>query len=312
MFFSGAAVLASSHSISESSANFYAACESNGWTLARTKVGEQDREFFWKEPLSGWKNGVILIFHGGGGLHYQFCATGHVLVDPQVRFAEKAVQRGFAVFVLDSTDKVTDREGRLCGKVWDDEVRNRENLDLPFVHDVMTQSIPQYRPAGSSPSIFLTGVSSGGYMAVRVASEFPDLVTAFAPISSGDPYGWHRVCIPKKNGRKTVHGAGLDNDTGKEILVRNSCDAGTQYVNEMQWPQRPSQQKPVFKLFHHAKDGVNDLSCNDRVRAQLLAHGFPEEERFLIQGGWRRFLNHFWKDEYADPILDFFVKHSAQ
>lgn len=149
-------------------------------------------------------------------------------------------------------------------------------------------------------------------MSTRAATEMPDLVTAFAPMSNGDPYGWHRICIPKPKGRKEVHGAGYDNDTGKEILERNSCDAATGYKKEMKWPQTSSSKKPVFKLFHHHKDGINDYSCNERVRAKLLEHGFIEDGRFLIEGGWRRLVNHFWQDEYNAPILDFFEKHAVR
>lgn len=290
----------------------YDVCAAGGWEAVRFKIAGKLREFLWKGPPGPWENGAIVVMHGGGGFHHQFCSSGHKLTDAQVRFAERAVERGFAVFLLNSTDTVTDREGRVCGKVWDDEVRDRPNADLPFIREVITRHIPQRRGEGGSPSVFLTGVSSGGYMSVRAATEMPDLVKAFAPISNGDPYGWHRVCIPKEGGRKTVHGAGFDNDTGQEILQRNSCDAATGYKNEAPWPSFSSPKKPVFKLFHHRQDGINDFSCNERVRAQLLARGFQEDGRFVLEGGWRRLVNHFWLERYNEPLLDFFARHAER
>lgn len=289
--------------------NPYAICAQNGWTLVQDTVNGYKRDFFWKAPRGAWTNGAIIVMHGGSGFHHQFCTSSHKLTDAQVRFAELAVQRGFAVFALNSTDKITDTEGRLCGKIWDDEVRDRPNIDVPFIREVITKYIPERRTQGGSPSVFLTGLSSGGYMTVRASTELPDLVTAFAPISNGDPYGWTRDCTPKKNGRKTVHGGGYDNDTGKQIIERNSCDAATGYQKEMPWPDAGSAQKPVFKLFHHQGDGINDFSCNERVRAKLLEHGFPEDGRYATKG-WRRVVNHFWLDEYNEPILDFFEKHA--
>lgn len=289
----------------------YSVCRQNGWTLDQVTVNGLPREFFWKAPQGAWKNGAIIVMHGGSGFHHQFCTSSNKLTDAQVRFTELAVQSGFAVFSLNSTDKITDTQGRLCGKVWDDEVRDRPNIDIPFIREVITKHIPERRMSGGSPSVFLTGLSSGGYMSVRASTELPDLVTAFAPISNGDPYGWIRDCTPKPHGRKTVHGGSYDNDTGKQIIERNSCDTSTGYKKEMPWPDTGAAQKPVFKLFHHHKDGVHDYSCNERVRAQLLAHGFPEDGRFVLEGGWRRWVNHFWLDDYNAPILDFFEKHAV-
>ena len=51
--------------------------------------------------------------------------------------------------LLNSSDNINDRQGRLCGKVWDDEVRERANLDLPFIGDVLRTVIPPLRPASS-------------------------------------------------------------------------------------------------------------------------------------------------------------------
>lgn len=304
--------LAASKPLSGNSEDPYEACAANGWELVRLKVAGHQREFFWKGPQGAWVNGAIVVMHGGGGFHHNFCASTHKLTAAQVSFTEQALQRGFGVFILNSTDRITDREGRLCGKIWDDEVRDRPNVDLPFIREIIAKQIPARRGQGGSPSVFLTGVSSGGYMSVRAATEMPDLVTAFAPISNGDPYGWHRDCTPKPGGRKTVHGAGYDNDTGDEILERNSCDASTRYKNEAPWPQPASSKKPIFKLFHHRQDGINDFSCNERVRAQLLAHGFEEDGRFVLEGGWRRLVNHFWLDRYNAPLLDFFERHAVR
>ena len=81
----------------------------------------------------------------------------------------------------------------------------------------------------------------------------------------------------------------------------------------MPWPNTASAKKPVFKLFYHEKDGIHDFSCNERVRKQLLAHGFPEEARYLAKAwGRHRLVYHFWRDEYNEPILDFFTRHAVK
>jgi hypothetical protein len=245
--------------------------------------------------------------HGGGGRHFQFCVANARIVEPQVRFTELAVSEGFAVFLLDSSDRVTDNEGRLCGKVWDDEVRNRPNLDLPFIETVIRMSIPEVRPLDSRKEIFVTGLSSGGYMTVRAATHFGSLITAFAPISSGDPYGWHRICVKGMTRRTTVHGAGFDNETRKQIVEPDSCRSAS-YPNEKPWDGADLLRKPTFRIFHHKYDGINDASCSEKVAILLREHGYPEVPAYQLVGNGRRSLaNHLWLDDYNRPVLEFFA-----
>jgi hypothetical protein len=63
----------------------------------------------------------------------------------------------------------------------------------------------------------------------------------------------------------------------------------------------------VGALFHHEKDGVNDLSCNDKIWRQLTAHGYLDAGRFIMRDpGRRRLVHHFWQLDYTQPMLDFF------
>lgn len=282
-------------------------CIQQGWKRVTLRVAGQERRLLWKGSDGPWSKGVILVMHGGGGHHFHWCVANAPIVAPQVRFAELSVAKGFAVFLLDSTDQVTDTEGRICGKVWDDEVRNRPNLDLPFMGEVIKTVIPRLRPPGSRKEIFMTGLSSGGYMTVRAATHFNYAITAFAPVSSGDPYGWHRVCKPGITRRRTVHGAAYDNETGKQIIEVDSCRSPG-YPREKPWDGGRHPAMPIFRIFHHRLDGINDYSCGEKVRKQLREHGYPESPPFVLQGdGQRRLRHHLWQDEYNRPLLEFFA-----
>lgn len=287
-----------------------ARCVANGWQRAEIEAAGYPRELLWKAPASAWTGGAIVVLHGGGGEHFQWCAPNSGIAAPQVRFSELAVREGFAVFLLNSSDRVSDDQGRVCGKVWDDEVRARPDLDLPFLEHVLRRTIPGLRPASSTDAVFLTGLSSGGYMSVRAATHFNDLVTAFAPVSSGDPYGWHRECEAGTTPRVKVQGAGYDNETGKQIIERDACRADS-YPNEKIWDDGQAERKPAFRLFHHEMDGINDLSCAEKAGRQLRAHGYPGEPDFLLRGGRRSLANHLWQDAYNRPILDFFAGFRA-
>lgn len=282
-------------------------CVERGWRRTVVEVAGKPREVLWKGPEGAWSKGAIIVLHGGGGEHFQWCVPNARIVAPQVRFSELAVTQGFAVFVLNSTDRVSDDEGRICGKIWDDQVRARPNLDLPFIGQVMQQTIPRLRPTGSPKAIFLTGLSSGGYMTVRAATHFNGLVTAFAPVSSGDPYGWHRICKAGLTPRTKVAGAGYDNETGKQIIERDSCLAKS-YPNEAAWDDGGARRKPTYRLFHHQMDGVNDASCAEKAGRQLRRHGYLGEPDFLLRGGRRSLRNHLWQDDYNRPILEFFTR----
>jgi pimeloyl-ACP methyl ester carboxylesterase len=277
-------------------------CNQAGWRSETLVVGGLPRGVLWKAPPGTWARGALVVMHGGGGQHANFCVANVSLIAAQVRFTDMALAQGFAVFLLDSSDRVTDTEGRLCGKVWDDEVRQRDNLDLPFIGQVLRQLIPAARPAGSQADVYLTGLSSGGYMAVRAATHFGDLITAFAPVASGDPYGWVRDCTPRAGDRTNVFGVGLDAETRRNISEPGAC-ASTSWPNEKPWDGLVLAPKPPFRLFHHAQDGIHDRSCVEKVRQQLVLRGWPEAAPFTLDGGPRSADVHYWQDDYNATLL---------
>ena len=281
-------------------------CIALGWQRLLIDAAGSPRVVLWKAPAGAWTRGAIVVMHGGGGQHANFCVANVELIAPQVRFTELALAQGFAVFLPDSSDRVTDNAGRLCGKVWDDEVRVRDNLDLPFIQGLLATAVPQLRAPGSRSEIFLTGLSSGGYMAVRAASRLADRVSAFAPVSSGDPYGWTRDCAPRAGDRSNVFGVAFDNESGRQITEPGACSA-TAYPNEMAWDGAALAARPAWKVFHHAQDGIHDLSCVEKLRAQLKARGYPELATFRLDGGTRAAANHYWLYDYNQPLLDFFA-----
>ncbi len=284
-------------------------CMARGWQRAVVASPAGPRALLWKAPPGAWRRGAILVLHGGGGRHFQFCVANVRALEPQVAFATAALARGFAVFLLDSSDRVLDNEGRACGKVWDDEARARPNLDLPMIGEIVGALVPRLRPPGSASSVFLTGHSSGGYMTLRAASHFGDRIAAFAPVASGDPYGWHRTCDPAlaRVRRAAVHGVGVDNETGRIVAEPGACIAAA-YPNEKPWDGTARRRHPPFLQVQHEDDGVNDASCSHKAAAQLKRMGYPAHPPLIVKGDGRRSLaNHLWQEGYNAPILDFFA-----
>jgi polyhydroxybutyrate depolymerase len=284
-------------------------CIRKGWKKVLVKVGELERKLLWKGPEGAWKNGAIIALHGGGGACSNW-GSGPRIGKPIDEFGDFVIKHGFAVFALDSTDgKVTDSKGRSCGKRWDCLAQDeRPNVDLPFIKAVITETIPKLRPASSAGNIFMTGISNGGYMTILTATYLPDKITAFAPVSAGDPYetyfdmGTH----PEKE-RHKAPGVFRDCETDKLINQSGAARAET-YPNEKKWPETKLKVKPPFKQFHHQGDGVCDISCMEKARSLLVKHGYTDNGPFIIKDtGARTLLKHFWKKEYNQPLVDFFI-----
>ena len=291
------------------SAGMERACVKSGWKQLKLNVSGRERIVLWNGPAQ-WTNGAIVVLHGGGGEAAHFCSGGW-LVNPQINFAEKAVARGFAVFALDATtDVVTDSAGKACGKRFDFSVLDRPNVDLPYIEQVVSRVIPDSRPAKSNPSIFMTGLSTGGYMTIRAATRFNDQITAFAPISAGDPYGTDTNCDTSLSARTSAKGILTDRETGKEIVEHNACVAPDN-SHESKW-EGPAGDKPTVKQFHHRKDGIVDISCMLKAGTFLKQNGYPSEPAFVIESRrGKSALNHLWREVYNQPLLDFFAAHAT-
>ena len=286
-------------------------CIEDGWQRVNLQVAGNERRVLWKGPRDNWKNGAILVLHGGGGQADHFCAGGR-LVQPQIQFAEMALARGFADFALDATtDKVTDSEGRACGKRFDFSVLSRPNVDLPYVDKIISEIVPAKRPKGSNPSIFVTGLSTGGYMTTRVGIELGDKIAAFAPVSAGDPYGTDTSCDTSLSERTTAKGILVDRTTRKEIVNDGAC-ASSAATGEAKWPAAKGR-RPPFKQFQNEADGIVDISCMRKATAMLESNGFPADQPYVIpKQGRNDPFKHLWLEDYNAPLLDFFASQAAK
>lgn len=149
-------------------------------------------------------------------------------------------------------------------------------------------------------------------MTVRAATHFDGFVTAFALVSSGDPYGWRRHCIAGTTPRTVVHGVGLDSETGQRIDSPGACESSA-YPNEKPWESMHPVRRPAFRAFHHEDDGVNDLSCVEKVISGLRERGYREVPAFRVRGSGRRSVAaHLWLDAYNGPLLEFFASQLAR
>ena len=127
---------------------------------------------------------VVLAFHGG-----------LANADNMVRFSglsDKADEAGFIVVYPYGTGRLqkmlTFNGGNCCGQASTDDVD-----DVAFTRQLLDELAA--RVTVDPKRVFATGMSNGGIMAYRLASELSDRIAAIAPV--GGPMGT-KDCSPKR------------------------------------------------------------------------------------------------------------------
>lgn len=284
-------------------------CIESGWQRLAVNVGGIERKILWNSPPVAWENGAIIVLHGGGGSATNWCA-GVKATQPCIAFSKLALQEGFAVFALDSGDGLfSDEQGNSCGKRFICTAQgNKPNQDLAFIEAVITKVIPDLRPENSAQDIFIAGISNGGFMAILAATHFDDKITAFVPVSAGDPYGTHIVCNKDLTVRQGAPGLFYDNETKINIGEDDAC-VSESFPNEFEWKSENPARKPFFKQFHNEGDAGVDISCMKKARQLLIKHGYQDDGAYIIKNyGKKRLWKHFWLNEYNRPVIDFLKK----
>ncbi|MBI4026017.1 MAG: hypothetical protein HY360_13610 [Verrucomicrobia bacterium] len=140
---------------------------------------------------------LVLAFHGGG-----------VNAETMIRFSglnEKADEAGFMVVYPNGTGRLekilTWNAGNCCGYAMNQKVD-----DVRFVRELLDDlgKAVQFDPN----RVYATGISNGGMMAYRLASELSDRIAAIAPVSG--PMGTEG-CNPKRP-VSVIHFHGTDDD----------------------------------------------------------------------------------------------------
>ncbi|MBC7817438.1 MAG: dienelactone hydrolase family protein [Planctomycetaceae bacterium] len=261
----------------------------------RPKVGDQPAK---------WP--VVLVFHGGG-------SNAEVMV----RFSgmsEKADEAGFvAVYPSGSgrLEKVlTFNGGNCCGYAQLQKID-----DVAFTRallDDLAKALPI-----DEKRVFATGMSNGGIISYRLASELSDRVAAIAPV--GGPMGTE-TCQPKRP-VPVMHFHGIDDKyapfqggRGEDSLTGTKFYSVEHSINAWVKANGCDEKPAVTELPDKTDDGT-------RVTRKVWSNGREGSEVILfeIQGGghtWPgrpaavRFLGTTTRDINANDLMwEFFQRH---
>ena len=127
------------------------------------------------EKRDGAKVPAVIVLHGGGGNAKQAMA--------QTRFDRLAREQGFLAAFPEGTAALQDRAlvwnaGHCCASAM------RRNVDdVGFIRALIGVLV---RDHGADPDrIYVTGMSNGGMMALRLGQELPGLLAGIAPVAGG-------------------------------------------------------------------------------------------------------------------------------
>jgi polyhydroxybutyrate depolymerase len=271
------------------------------------KVDDLDRSYLVHVPpkYDSKPTPVVLVFHGGGSNAEQmarFCGMN-----------EKADEAGFIVVYPNGTGRLekllTFNGGNCCGYAMNNHVD-----DVGFVRAILDDLAKVANI--DAKRVFATGMSNGGIISYRLASELSDRIAAIAPV--GGPMGTE-TCSPKRP-VSVMHFHGTDDEfapfkggKGKGVSATDfySVDHSIRaWIKADGCPEQPI----VAKLPDKADDGMTSIRKSygpGKEGAEVVlieieggGHTWPGQEPRV------KFLGKSTKDISANDMMwEFFEKH---
>jgi len=145
------------------------------------QAGGQTRSFYVHEPAGSHSGPValVIVYHGGLGSPQRIAA--------QTGFTAVADRNGFAVAYPASIDHWNDGRDSTA-QFGDDTAFTSALID----HLVATAGVDRRR-------VYVTGVSNGGMMVLRLACERADAIAAFAAVAASFPDTYMSRCRPARS-----------------------------------------------------------------------------------------------------------------
>jgi len=213
------------------------------------------RTFMYARNATGNKMPVIIVLHGrtqSADIWFENSAQG--------AFVKKAINERFAVIAPDSTTPICQGV-----KQWD---YTKDFSDKAFFEGIFNWIDNQSE--FDKERIYVTGISSGGFMTSRVGMVFADKVKAIAIASGGDA---DYSSVRRDNGCRTTF------DKSVPIIEGN---------------------QPKTLFIHGDIDPIVPFSMDQNYYTALKDKGV--ETRFIKN----RFGTHLWYNKYDQDILDWF------
>ncbi|WP_299403823.1 PHB depolymerase family esterase [Acaryochloris sp. IP29b_bin.148] len=256
---------------------------------------------------------LVLALHGGGGTGRQFDQKLS-----QDQFKTLANQRGVILVFPDGINRQWS-DGRTPHLK-----RNKSYDDVGFLSKVIDKMIEEY--GVDARRVYVTGISNGGFMSVRLALDLSDKIAAIAPVTAQLPLalqhqtpkqpisamfinGTEDPIVPYQGGHVRLFRLGRSRgeilsttDTIEHFRLRNHCQATPKRTS---LPDTDPNDGTRVEMEQYT-------GCADQTEVTLVkviggGHSWPGGAQYLSP----RLIGRVSKDINASAmIVDFFLKHS--
>lgn len=256
---------------------------------------------------------LVLALHGGGGTGRQF---DQALSQGQLKTI--ANQRGVILVFPDGMNRQWS-DGRTQHLK-----RNKSYDDVGFISKVIDRMIDDY--GVDSQRVYVTGISNGGFMSVRLALDLSDKIAAIAPVTAQLPLalqdktpkqpisvmivnGTEDPIVPYQGGHVRLFRFGRSRgeilstaDTIEHFRLQNNCQATPKKIS---LPDKDPNDSTRVEMEQYT-------GCADQTEVTLVkviggGHTWPGGAQYLKP----KLIGRVSKDINAGAmIIDFFLKHS--
>ena len=213
---------------------------------------------------------IVILLHGVYGSHWAWTLTGGVHKTAS-RLIEQGKMRPM-VLVMPSDGLYGDGSGYLRHQI--------EDYEKWIIEDVIKAVKEQVNCVGEKSNIFITGLSMGGYGALRLGAKYPTIFKSFSGLSSITEFSQMALFLEGKD----------DRELAKSILSKESV-VECMILNK--------DRLPYFKFDCGTEDMLIEFNrkLHGHLKANNIQHSYSE-----YPGGhqWE-----YWKKHIEDSLLFF-------
>lgn len=206
---------------------------------------------------------IVILLHGVYGSHWAWAMKGNVHETAQRLISERKIKP--MVLVMPSDGLFGDGSAYVPHKT--------ENYEKWIVEDVIEVMKEQYTQITDESPIFITGLSMGGYGALRLGAKYPHLFRAFSGLSS------------------ITHFEQLEQFVSDFESLKN---AATEQDGVIDWMIKNKSTLPPFRF----NCGTNDvlIEHNRQLHLELTSNHIP----------------HIYEENPGEHSWDYWEKHIAE
>lgn len=206
---------------------------------------------------------IVILLHGVYGSHWAWAMKGKVHETAQRLISEGKIKP--MVLVMPSDGLFGDGSGYVPHKI--------ENYEKWIVEDLIEVFKEQYPQITDESPIFITGLSMGGYGALRLGAKYPKIFKAFSGLSSITHFEQLKQFV---SDFETIKNQAIEQDGVIEWMIKNKAIL------------------PPFRFDCGSNDVL--IEHNRKLHLELETHDIP----------------HIYKENPGEHSWDYWEKHIAE